>query len=630
LKPFLEALDERPLIADGATGTMLYAKGVFLNRCFDELNLTQPDLVADLHQAYVRAGADVIETNTFGANRVKLASFGLESRLAAINEQGARLARAAARDEAYVAGAIGPLGIRVEPFGKTGLDEAEAIFREQAAALASGGVDLFMLETFRDLSELGAAVRACRAAAPTLPIVAQLTTGDDGHTLDGMPPEQFTPVLESLGADVIGLNCSVGPAAMLETLEHMAAVAPHAKLSAQPNAGRPRDVEGRNIYLSSPEYMASYARRFIASGVKLVGGCCGTTPEHVRHIKLAARALAPVARAAKSAPGDGKASASAAAVGVAGAAGSAVAVVDGVVRPIPRQHKSRFANALARGQFVITVDLAPPRGYACTTMIEQARELKIRGVDAITISDQGSGGRMSPLAMAVLIEQQAGVETVLQHSCRDYRLATLQSSLLGAHAMGVRNLLIVTGDPIQRGEYPDANPSVLEVDSIGLTNAVTRLNQGIDVGGQAIGKPTAFHTGVMANPGSMALDEEIRRFLYKVEAGAEFAVTRPIYDVADLELFLKRIDGARIPIVVGLRPFESLLQAEFLANEVPGIRVPDRLVERMRRAEQDGRALDEGLAIARELVEAVRPLASGLQIIPPMGRADLALTLLDK
>lgn len=616
MKPFLEALDERVLIADGATGTMLYAKGVFLNRCFDELNLTQPDLVADLHQAYVRAGADVIETNTFGANRVKLAQFGLESRLATINEQGARIARAAARDNAYVAGAIGPLGIRVEPFGKTGLDEAEEIFREQAAALASGGVDLFMLETFRDLSELGAAVRACRAAAPTLPIVAQLTTGDDGNTLDGVPPEQFAPVLESLGADVIGLNCSVGPAAMLETLEHMAEAAPNAKLSAQPNAGRPRDVEGRNIYLSSPEYMASYARRFIASGVKLVGGCCGTTPEHVRAIKLAARTLAPVSRAAKSA-----------AAAAAPAAGAVVAQIDGV-KVIPRQHKSRLANALARGQFVITVDLAPPRGYHCSSMIDQARELKIRGVDAITISDQGSGGRMSPLAMAVLIEQQAGVETVLQHSCRDYRLATLQSSLLGAHAMGVRNLLIVTGDPIQRGEYPDAN-RVLEVDSIGLTNAVTRLNQGIDVGGQAIGKPTAFHTGVMANPASVAFDDEIRRFMYKVEAGAEFAVTRPIYDVADLELFLKRIDGARIPIVVGLRPFESLLQAEYLANEVPGIRVPDRLVERMRRAEQDGRALDEGLAIARELLEAVRPLANGLQIIPPMGRADLALTLLD-
>jgi methionine synthase I (cobalamin-dependent)/5,10-methylenetetrahydrofolate reductase len=628
LKPFLEALDERVLIADGATGTMLYAKGVFLNRCFDELNLTQPDLVGDLHQAYVRAGADVIETNTFGANRVKLASFGLESRLAAINEQGARLARSAARDQAYVAGAIGPLGIRVEPFGKTGLDEAEAIFREQAAALAAGGVDLFMLETFRDLSELGAAVRACRSAAPSLPIVAQLTTGDDGHTLDGMPPEQFTPVLESLGADVIGLNCSVGPAAMLETLEHMAEVSPHAKLSAQPNAGRPRDVEGRNIYLSSPEYMASYARRFIASGVKLVGGCCGTTPEHVRAIKLVVRSLAPVARAVKSAAGDGKASASVAAAGGVAVAGAAIAQVDGV-KPIPRQHKSRFANALARGQFVITVDLAPPRGYACTTMIDEARELKIRGVDAITISDQGSGGRMSPLAMAVLIEQQAGVETVLQHSCRDYRLATLQSSLLGAHAMGVRNLLIVTGDPIQRGEYPDANAAVLEVDSIGLTNAVTRLNQGIDIGGQAIGKPTSFHTGVMANPGSMALDEEIRRFLYKVEAGAEFAVTRPIYDVADLELFLKRIDGARIPIVVGLRPFESLRQAEFLANEVPGIRVPDRLVERMRRAEIDGREVEEGLAIARELVQAVRPLANGLQIIPPMGRADLALSVLE-
>jgi methionine synthase I (cobalamin-dependent)/5,10-methylenetetrahydrofolate reductase len=616
MKPFLEALDERVLIGDGATGTMLYAKGVFLNRCFDDLNLTQPDLVAELHQTYVRAGADIVETNTFGANRVKLATFGLESRLHAINAQGARLARHAAREQAYVAGAIGPLGIRVEPWGKTGLDEAEAIFREQAEALAAGGVDLFMLETFRDLSELGAAVRAVRSVS-ALPIVAQLTTGEDGDTLDGTPPEQFTPVLEQLGADVIGLNCSVGPAVMLETIERMAAVT-GARLTAQPNAGRPRDVEGRNIYLSSPEYMASYARRFIAAGVKLVGGCCGTTPEHIRHIKLAARSLAPVARTPRASAAAGPAVAPVPAV---------PAIVDGV-KPVDRPDKSRLANALARGQFVITVEVAPPRGYACTSTIEQARQLKIHGVDAITIPDQsGGGGRMSPLATAVLVEQQAGVETVLQQSCRDYRLATLQSELLGAHAMGVRNLLLVTGEPVHRADYPDAT-AVSEVDSIGLTHAVTRLNQGIDIGGQGIGRPTAFHTGVMANPGSVALDEEIRRFLYKVEAGAEFAITQPIYDVADLELFLSRLEGARLPTIVGIRPFESLRQAEWLANEVPGIRVPDVLVERMRRAELQGRELDEGLAIARELVAAVRSLASGLQITPPMGRADLALAVI--
>jgi homocysteine S-methyltransferase len=610
VKPFRETLDERVLVCDGATGTMLYAKGIFLNRCFDDLNLTQPDLVAEIHQAYVRAGADILETNTFGANRVKLSTFGLDARLHAINAQGARIARHAAREQAYVAGAIGPLGIRVEPWGKTGLDEAEAIFREQAAALVDGGVDLFMLETFRDVPELQAAVRAIRSLTD-LPIVAQLTTGDDGDTLDGTPPEQFTPALEQLGVDVIGLNCSVGPAVMLETLERMSAVS-HARLSAQPNAGRPRDVEGRNIYLSSPEYMASYAKRFIAAGVKIVGGCCGTTPEHIRHITLAARALAPVARTVRQAatPSPGE-----------------------VVTPVPRAEKSRLANALARGQFVVTVELAPPRGYACDAMIQQARMLKIRGIDAITIPDHtASGARMSPLAMAVLIEQQAGIETVLQHSTRDQRLSSLQSELLGGHAMGVRNLLLVTGEPAQRADYPDAT-AISEVDSIGLTNAVTRLNQGIDIGGQAIGRPTAFHTGVMANPAAISLDDEVRRFQFKIAAGAEFAITHPIYDAADLERFLQRLDGPRIPIIVGIRPFESLRQAETLANEMPDLRVPDALVERMRRADAAGRAAEEGLAIAREIAEAVRPLAAGLQITPPVtppgGGADAVLRILE-
>src|SRR5919107_424997 len=291
MKPLLEALDERVLVCDGAMGTMLYAKGVFINKSFDALNVAQPDLVAEVHQEYVRAGADIIETNTFGANRVKLSAFGLADKLHAINVQGAKIARHAAREQAYVAGAIGPLGIRIEPWGKTGVDEAEEYFREQVAGLVEGGVDLFVLETFHDVNEIAAAIRAVRGLSD-LPIVAQVTTEEDGNTLDGAPPEAFVPQLEALGATLIGVNCSVGPAGMLETIERMARVA-HVPLSAQPNAGRPREIEGRNIYLSSPEYMASYARRFVSNGVRLVGGCCGTTPEHIKQIRIAVRAPAP-------------------------------------------------------------------------------------------------------------------------------------------------------------------------------------------------------------------------------------------------------------------------------------------------------------------------------------------------
>lgn len=605
---FRDALDERVLVCDGAMGTMLYAKGIFLNRCFDELNLTQPDLVAEIHQGYVRAGADILETNTFGANRVKLATFGLADRLHAINVQGVRIARQAARDQAWVAGAIGPLGIRVEPWGKTGLDEAQDAFAEQARALADGGVDLFILETFRDVNELGAAVRGVRSVSD-LPIVAQLTTGEDGLTVDGTPPEQFTPVLESFGVDAIGLNCSVGPAVMLETIERMAELT-SARLVVQPNAGRPRDVEGRNIYLSSPEYMASYTRRFTAAGVRIVGGCCGTTPEHIRQMRLAIRAGGSRGVAAR-------------------AKAPAPAPPAPAVQPIPRTDKSRLANALARRQFVVAVELDPPRGYACDDLIAQARRLKIRGVDAVVVPDRPSStARMSALAMAVLLEQRVGIETVLQFASRDRRLVAMQTELLGAHAMGLRNLLLVTGEPVQQGDYPDAT-GVFEVDSIGLTHAVTRLNHGLDIGGQAIGRPTAFHAGVRVNPASLTLDEEIRRYEYKAEAGAEYAVSEAVFDVADLEHFLHRTSGIALPLIAAIRPFENLRHAEWLANEVPGIRVPDALIERMRQAERDGREAEEGVAIAIELARAVRPLVQGFLISPPAGRPDLALQVIE-
>ena len=618
-RPFLHALDERVLVCDGAMGTMLYARGVFINRCFDSLNITSPDTVMDVHQDYVRAGADVLETNSFGANRVKLRSFGLGDKVREINTEAARLARKAARDQVYVAGAIGPLGVRIEPWGKMGTDEAEAFFREQAEALAAGGVDVFILETFRDLNEIGAAIAAVRSVS-NLPIVAQMTIEDDGNSLDGTPPEQFAPEMERRGAEIVGVNCSIGPAHMLETIERIAAVT-RARLSAQPNAGRPRDIEGRNIYLSSPEYMASYARRFAQQGVRLVGGCCGTTPEHIRQMKAAIKQVN---------------------VGKATDAGSKktrplqqdpdavgrVLLDPPDARAVPRTEKSQLAAALAASRFATVVELLPPKGFVGDDIIEQARALKIRGVDVVNIPDGPRGPRMSALALAVLVQQRAGIETVLQFSCRDRNLLGMQSDLLGAHAMGIRNLVVVTGNARMVGDYPDAT-AVYDVDSIGLTNVITRLNHGLDVGGQGIGTPTGFHVGVRVNPGAESLDSEVRRFEYKVEAGAEFAITRPVFDAATFERLYKRIESCGIPLLAGVWPFESLIDAEFMANEVPGVRVPDQVLERMRRADGPEAAAAEGIAIARETVNAIRTMVQGVHIAAPGGRIDSALAVLD-
>ncbi|MFO7692875.1 MAG: bifunctional homocysteine S-methyltransferase/methylenetetrahydrofolate reductase [Vicinamibacterales bacterium] len=598
LQPFLEAIDQRVLVCDGAMGTLLYAKGVFINRCFDALNLTQPALVAGVHADYLKAGADLIETNTFGANRIKLASFGLGDKVQSINAEGVRIARDASRGRAYVAGAIGPLGIRIEPWGRVGVDEAQAYFREQAEALAAAGVDLVIIETFRDLNEIRAAVAAVRSVC-ALPVVAQMTTEEDGSSLDGTPPEEFAPALVETGADVIGLNCSVGPAPLLESIERMAGVT-RARLSAQPNAGKPRDIEGRTIYLSSPEYMASYARRFIQKGVRLVGGCCGTTPEHIRQIKDAVRRLSP--------PGQTR-------LGVAPVApAAAVAGHPAASAPVPRGLKSRLAHELERGAFIVLAELEPPRGHDCATLIDRARTLKIRGVDAINVPDTPRvRAATSALATAILIEQRAGVETLLHYTCRDRNLLGMQSDLLGAHAMGLRNLLITTGNPPIVGDYPQAT-GVFDVDSIGLANVVTRLNQGLDVGGASVGSPTSFHLGVAVSPTALDLDLEVKRFAYKAEAGAEFAVTQAIFEVEALKAFLARTGEHRVPIVAGIWVFESLRDAEYMANEVPGVRVPAGLVDRMRLADEEGRAPAEGIAIARELVAAVRPLVSGVQI----------------
>ena len=595
MKPFLEALEERVLVCDGAMGTMLYQSGIFLNRSFDELNLARPELVAGVHQAYVRAGADVIETNTFGANRIKLAHFGIGDQTHAVNLEGARIARRAAREHVYVAGSLGPLGVRIEPWGKMGADEAEELFREQAAGLEEGGVDLYLLETFRDVNELQAAIRAVRRVSDK-PIVAQVTTEEDGNTLDGTPPETFTPALEQAGASVIGLNCSVGPAAMLETLERMSRLT-SLKLSAQPNAGRPRDVEGRNIYLSSPEYMASYARRFLNNGVKLVGGCCGTTPDHIKHIRQAVRAMEPERRtSARPTPAPAPKTAPAAPA----------------LPAIATRDKSALARALDDRQFVLAAELMPPRGYETDEFVATAAALKAGGVALISVPDYHAGGaRMSALLAAALIEQRAGVEALLSYTCRDRNLIGMQADLLGAHALGLRNVLLVTGEPARAGDYSDAT-TVFDVDSIGLTNMVTRLNHGFDVGGQSIGRPTAFHAGVAFNPFAVSPDQERRRFGFKLDAGAEFVVLPAVFDLAGIDAVMPELTSAGKPVLAGLHVLADSREAEFLANEVPGARVPEAVVARMRTAESEGRGAEEGLRIALQVAEALRGRVSGL------------------
>jgi homocysteine S-methyltransferase len=600
-RDFISVLAERVVLFDGAMGTRLYELGVFLNKCFDELNLSNTALVESVHKSYVAAGADVIETNTFGANRLKLDRHGLGDQVAAINRAGAQLARAAAEDR-FVAGAIGPLGVRIEPWGPTSVEEASAIFAEQAAALAEGGVDLFSVETFFDLAEIEAAVAGIRRVS-ALPIVAHMTLEDDGSSLEGVAPEVFGPRLAALPVQAVGVNCSVGPAAMLEAVERMAAVV-GLPISAQPNAGKPRAVDNRNLYLCSPEYMAVYAKRFIEAGVRIVGGCCGTTPEHIKAIRGAVRAVSPARRAAIA----------------IGAPAPALEVV-----PVPVAERSRLAAAITAGKFVVSVEMLPPRGHDLAKTMAGAKMLHEAGINAINIPDgPRASARMSPMAMAVRLEREIGIETIIHYCCRDRNLLGMQSDLLGAHTLGLRNVLIITGDPPKLGDYPDAT-AVFDVDSIGLTNMVSRLNHGLDVGGNPIGEPTGFYIGCGVNPGSPDLDREIARFEWKVDAGAQYCVTQPVFDVDALIRFLDRVRGVRIPILAGVWPLASYRNAEFMNNEVPGVNVPAAILDRMRRADTKERARIEGTAIAREALTALLPHVQGVQISAPFGRYQTAL-----
>jgi methionine synthase I (cobalamin-dependent)/5,10-methylenetetrahydrofolate reductase len=581
---------------------MLYSRGIYINRCYDELNLTSPELVLGIQREYVKAGADIIESNTYGANRLKLSGYGLEDKIVDINRAGVSIAREAAGDRAFVAGAVGPLGVRIEPYGPTSIEEARTIFREQASALAEAGADLLVLETFSDLAEIQQALLAMRSASD-LPIVAQITIQNDCNTSYGTSPEIFTKQLDEWGADVIGLNCSVGPHTMLEAIERMQVVT-RRKLSAQPNGGLPRQLDGRMFYMASPEYMAKYAKRLIQAGAKFVGGCCGTTPKHIKQIADAVAALSP-----------GR---------------STVRVLVPEENPLDvevmaREKKSRFAKKICAGEFVTSVEIVPPKGCDAVKMLESVRLLKDANVDAVNVPDgPRAQSRMGVLAVSTLIEQQVGIEAVVHYCCRDRNLLGMTSDLLGAAALGLRNLLIITGDPPKMGPYPEAT-AVFDIDSIGLVNMVNRLNHGLDIGGNPIGKPTSFYVGVGVNPCAVDIDYELRRFEWKVEAGAEYAITQPTFDVNQLRSFLKRIEHCRIPVIAGIWPLVSYRNAEFLANEVPGVVVPESVLERMHRITDKDAAREEGLAIARETLVEVRDLVQGVQVSAPFGRVQYAL-----
>ncbi len=607
------------VLFDGAMGTMLYAKGVFINQCYDELNLRSPDLVRDLHRAYVKAGAEVLETNSFGANRMKLTTFGLAAQTRELNKRAAELARDAADQghDVLVAGAVGPLGVRLEPYGATSAEEAREIFREQMEGLKAGGADLFILETFGDLHEIGQAIAAAREVDPEMPVVAQMTIGVDCLTPYGATPEDVARALDRYGADVIGLNCSVGPQTILDAIEKMAPLT-RRKLSAQPNAGMPRDVGGRSMYMASPEYMASYARHLVQAGAKVVGGCCGTTPEHIHAMSEGVRPLSP--RFARTGGPS-----------VQVGAGAPPVLREGNRAPdeatVPLGERSRWGAKLASGTFVTSVEIVPPRGVDATRMLADVGQLKRAGVDAVNVPDgPRAQSRMGALLTSLLIEQRVGIETVTHYACRDRNLLGMLSDLLGASAVGLRNLLLITGDPPKMGPYPSAT-AVFDIDAIGLTNLVRNLNHGRDPGDNAIGAPTKFVVGVGVNPAPIDLEHELKRFAWKVEAGAEFAVTQPVFDPAQLENFLRRTEGARIPIVAGIWPLVSVRNAEFLANEVPGVSVPDAVIARMRKAGDKSKehAVAEGIAIAREMLERVRESVQGVQVSAPFGKVELAL-----
>jgi len=604
-KPILNFVKDNIALMDGAMGTEIYARGIFINTCYDELNLTNPKMVKEIHRSYIEAGADIIETNTFGANRIKLQKHSLKNKIHAINYQGAEIAREMAGDEVYVAGSVGPLGERLEPWGVLSEQEAREIYQEQAKPLIDGGVDLISLETFSDLHLIQQAIIGIKEKFD-IPLMAHMTIGDDGNSLFGTPPERLGVKMKQFGADIVGLNCSVGPKIMLDSIIKMID-AVDIPVSVMPNAGIPQNVDGRNIYLATAEYFGEYAKRFAQAGVRVIGSCCGTNADFTREMQKAIQSVRPRKRIKQ----------------------RTTAVAEKESKPeIPTRERSEIARKICDHEFITTAEIVPPRGTDSSKALEKAKALKRAGVDAVNIPDGPRAlSRMSSSYLSLIIQEKIGIEVIQHYACRDRNLLGMVGDLLGAYGAGIKNILLVTGDPPKMGTYPDAT-AVFDVDSIGLTNVVYSLNRGMDLGGNPLKNPTGFFIGVGVNPSAVDLDYEIRRFEWKVKAGAQFAITQPVFDSEQFTDFLKKIEHVRIPIVAGVWPLVSVQNAEFLNNEIPGAYVPEEIIKRMKAAKNKQEAQQTGILIARELLEELKPHLAGAQVSMPFGKVETSLEVL--
>jgi homocysteine S-methyltransferase len=626
-RPLLDAIRSTVLVVDGAMGTQLYERGILYSACFEELNLSRPELVTKVHEDYLRAGAQVIETNTFGANSLRLEKYGLQARVRELNAAGVRVARGAAAGQAYVLGAIGPSGYFLGEAGQSSAEDLEkvrAAVLEQARALVEAGVDGLLVETVRQTPELRALVQAAvEVSEGRIPVIASVSLDESGRMAEGTAPDEVARLVKEWGASVVGVNCSDGPMAVLSAVEKMVPVG--LPVLASPNAGLPRRVDERMVYVSTPEYFGIYARRMIRVGVRVVGGCCGTTPEHIKRIAASAR------MAGASADGPGRTQDD-----VRGddelprdPSGVVPSVLPGALAPIPLAERSLLASKIARKRFVVSVEVNPPVGLDASRAVAAARMLKAGGVDVVNIADGARAqARMSNLALAVRVEREAGIETILHVCGRDRNLLGTLAHLLGVHDLGLRNLVVITGDPPKIGDFPDAT-AVYDLDSIGILKLAVRLNHGVDPGGKALGSTTRFLLATGAEPAALNYTREMSRLSEKKAAGAELVMTQPVYDPKVLDRFLEDSAPLGLPVLVGLLPLASYRNAEFLHNEVPGMQVPDAVRERMRKAGSGAAARREGVAIAREMLAAVRHRVAGAYIMPPLERYELALEVVD-
>jgi methionine synthase / methylenetetrahydrofolate reductase(NADPH) len=618
----IDAILAGPVVVDGAMGTQLYERGVLYSACFEELNLSRPELVAKVHDDYFRAGAQVIETNTFGANAMRLEKYGLQGRVREICEAGVALARRAAQGRAYVVGAIGPSGYFLGEASPEDLAKVKGALADQARSLVGAGVNGLIVETMRQTAEVRVAIEAAAAAADgRVPVIASVSLDESQRMADGTPADEIAGLMKEWGASVIGANCSDGPMSVFVSMERMAGAG--LPLIAMPNAGLPRRVDDRMVYVTTPEYFGVYARRLFKLGVKLVGGCCGTTPDHVKRIAVAARMVGGGAQdvdaPTKDDLGDG------AIATWSAAPGPAIPFVERT----PFAKKSRLAAKLAARKFAVSVEVNPPIGLDPAKAVAAAKMLVAGGIDVINIADGARAqARMSNIAMAVRVQREVGCETILHVCGRDRNLLATLAHLLGAHDLGLRNLVVVTGDPPKMGDFPDAT-AVYDLDSIGILKLAARLNVGVDPGGKALGGGTSFLLATGAEPAALNYQREISRLREKKAAGAEVVMTQPVYDAKSLERFLDDIAPLELPVLVGILPLASYRNAEFLHNEVPGMQVPEAVRERMRKAGGGASGRKEGVVIAREMLSAVRSRVQGAYVMPPLERYELALEVVD-